>query len=161
MNYYRHGHEKPNPRLISALVGVSVDESPDKPNPAIVSAKKLNKVRAIPAFRSTMQSDYGIEKNRRSASIYCLCGALHAMGRGEDGALAEGSASLGASLAGDLTGSRPCLCDVLVPAYTAICVIYRRRKLIEKRPAIFATYALRATWHLDVNVRSCVSATSG
>jgi hypothetical protein len=40
-----------------------------------------------------------------------------------------------------------------VPAYTAICVIQRRRKLIEKRPAIFATNALAR--HLALRRSSC------
>ena len=57
------------------------------------------------------------------------------------------------SLAGDLTGSRPFLCDVLVPAYTAICVIQRRRKLTEKRPAILATNAFAR--HLALRRSSC------
>ncbi len=57
------------------------------------------------------------------------------------------------SLAGDLTCSGPRLCDVLVPACTAISVIQRRRKLIEKRPAIFATNALAR--HLALRRSSC------
>ena len=36
-------------------------------------------------------------------------------------------------LASYLTGSRPCLCDVLVPAHTATCVTQRARDLIEKK----------------------------
>ena len=102
-----------------------------------------------------MQSDYGIEKNL-AFRPHLLCVQAHCTlwGRGE--VIEHWLAGLpfwARSLAGDLTGSRPCLCDVLVPAYTAIRVIQRRRKLIEKRPAIFATNALAR--HLTLRRSSC------
>ncbi|MBF91201.1 MAG: hypothetical protein CMP34_00155 [Rickettsiales bacterium] len=57
--------KNPIPRIINALVGNFSRrvEASQTPNPAIAKAKKLNKVRTIPAFRSTTHGDYGIEQN--------------------------------------------------------------------------------------------------
>ena len=70
-----------------------------------------------------MQSDYGIEKNLAFRPHLLFVQAECAMGRGE--VIEYWLAGLlfwARSLAGGLTGSLACLCDVLVPVHTATCV---------------------------------------